>query len=1009
MPVATFDVVQQFRGTQTIDVWAVLSHRDPMGAAREYAFAQRVLTYPAGASIAPKTDARLGSISRPSFALSDRRGQLRGVSLTFDAIDHDYTIRGWLENPNQDNVRNITLAIYIIPEDQRRSEYTPQLLFRGIVKEPEFLADRLVRFVCEDPFTTSFGELVPFFQVNKTTFPNAPTDSLGTVVTPAYGDLADEGGTDDPPEPADEAASGASYGSEFTDDRFNSPRTAGMVFNYENTECRSGLKALGGTAPANVTIGETLANGGVWTDQVGLQHYAGVAFIPDGSDEGDWDPFLPKDWTAIAPLTDAAASLDVSCDTLAGDPAGIYRHYLANKTNNNLNGYKYIDSPTPGVSFTNDNHQTLAPRSRYLVAAWKVGGALSPVSKIIGLTQIGPRLPRVVLSAPPMGATHCVLFLARPGAGAGNVGASVTLSPSDFVLSLEVDASQVNGDGHFYAEIDFDSLGGWTAISGLEAAKLGIIPGVDVGDMYVDDDSGDVSATDASGTMRRMFLFAHGPMQEVAKAALNDTLIADSRYGVDVWLPDKTGWDDIFPARTVTINGDEFTVGFLAGDALATYLAAGTEGRFALNGKGAYTGELGVDDALITSIYDQIAHVANNFTLPPALGQEPYKAGAWKAPAEFADGTVVVNTASVTAVKARAGDADMIPSGDAGAWFLREGITAQELHAQLHVSGGIRGGWQPSGQYRMVLWDPAATPTRRLTEVHDFVARSFSFKPSYTEPGLETVVDYQARYDVIAGAYELADTYDGTNRFGSKRSRDGAVLFRMRRSLAPCGDIARLMVRRFGQPLLTGPLEVAGLHALDVLPGECIAVDHSDGSGQGAKGWRARPVHVDEVAPDADGYRVALVLEDYRAVYPDWLLEELMADLSFGGHRQTSAVDGSDDGEHDWTGEIVPYNHRIVRVPWSLLNGFSATARVQIAVDGGGGRTVAAKIWNVTDDVIVGALSSTHDTADFDERTFSLPEPSPKEDKDYMLLFEGADGAVADDIRGFGLIRLTPA
>lgn len=920
MTVATFERTRQIKGSPAIDVWCELRGKTTTGADTIYRFSQRVLSYPAGSILPPITDERLGTMSQPSFELSDgRRGQLIGVSMTINIVDDDYLVHNWLDNPFQDNFLALQLTIWAIPEDQRRAAILPVPIFRGVVRKPRFLADRVVQLTVEDPFTSTFPDNVPFYEVSKDQFPNAPKESLGTTISPCYGDLTDGGVTTAAPVLQSESISGSKVSPDHIVD----------------TNDRAGYATQGGDIPTATSIVEVPTSSGSFAPWYNDRFYA-MARITDIATgiTGDPENLLPRNCPSIGAVA-ADSTIVVSCANAGAGKS--YSFYLARIFNNIIYWEQRLDSATPTATFTKQDEgigipPTFADKTPgaattdlpsdvpsrtvgFAIRARVTGGYTAFSLPLFSIPGGYGRIARFAVS-PVIGALDYQAIATRDGIGGG------TVALSDWNRQFVVPTSSTNGAGDIVFEYDFRETTG-SSISGIDAPPVaGIVPGVDVG-----------PCIDLNGITWQRFLFSHGDVKEISAGYLNGVMLDESRYGVDVLLPDKTGFDQISATRTIDIGGYTFITGYLRSTALDSFIGADSPSFT--------TTLLGVTDGsgnLLTAILDQIVHVANNFTLT----KTPYVLGSWLGDAVFPDGTVIIDLASVATVKARL-DA-IIPSGQAGAWFYRQSVTAQQLHAEGHISGGFDGSYQPSGQYRVALWERTATPSRSFSETFDIVAGSFSVDPDFDQ--LETVIDYTCKYNMLENQYDQSDTYTyapGVSKYGRKKLQGGEIVnFRFRRQIAPCTEMASLRAQRYGSgPFVLAVFDIIGFHSLNVLSGHCIALDHSDGP------WSNRATRVQSMAPNADGHTISFVVEDYRQASGLVGIEDIMAERSLGGSRENSC--------HTVGGIVRPWDWRPARINGSLVPAsYIRTARLWISTDAG---SVLAKIYDDLSNLIATAGS----------------------------------------------------
>lgn len=844
MSLVVLERTPQFRGAQTIDVWIEIDGQAADGSgAQTFRMAQRVLTYPAGSVFVPVTDDRLGSISAVTRELSDKRGEIRGVACTITLHDHDNFLRAWLDNPYQDVVDKLPVRVWLAPEDQRRAELDPQPYFRGVIQQPSFTAPRLVTLQCEDPFSATFGEPVPFHTIPRAAWPTAPADAIGQTLTPIYGAHTDEPSADAPPTIVVEAANGMSGPS-------------GGVY-------LGGFGDAGGLVPTGVAVIESGAgtlDAAEWFVAVATR-VAGV--------QSEWAPRYFTDGVATAAVsvvTGGASAVVASCDDMGIGVA--YTFFLGRHDAGGYRWIQQIETASPTATFTDSP----ASEADATIANITPGAALCFVS----IKQYVVRRRRAdgwsLVSDPILcicrGWQRNNRFTWALDAGDLEYEVFVTLASTTYYRKFPVPITQLTGGGDVYFEDDQTDTTG-EAISGLRA-PAGMVPGIYVG-----------TRPDLYGRTLYWWLFAHGAIaadaiQSVYVRLADGTItrVFDVSYGLTVFAPGKTGWDQVSAdANFIDIAGVRYTaVAFVLNatdpaqpgydDALAMIQNAHSV-RINVSA--------GVEDVgdgtgtPITALLDQRQHAYRNFVFAATA----YTAGPWATTVPtFADGAPKVDEASLAAAATLAAARF---SSNVGAWFFREALTGQQLEAHFNLNCHTDSFWTRAGALAVAFWWPYTIGTRRFTEALDFVADSFSFQDDRQQ--LETAVPFRCAWSEVGdGAADGAADFQAAGeatasamvlaKYGRKVLSDGPIGFRMRDDATACAELAALRARRYGQPLRLAPATVAGFHALEVVPGETVYIQHREGSGQ--LGWRDRPVRVQSQTLDADGHVVGLVFEDFR-------------------------------------------------------------------------------------------------------------------------------------------------
>lgn len=159
--------------------------------------------------------------------------------------------------------------------------------------------------------------------------------------------------------------------------------------------------------------------------------------------------------------------------------------------------------------------------------------------------------------------------------------------------------------------------------------------------------------------------------------------------------------------------------------------------------------------ALVSNIYDQIAHVMDNFVLDdtPPTGNWNSSIPTWS------DGTAKRDATAYSTAKTAAAAA--MPSGSDGAFMIFEPVSARDLVADLCISGDCDQAFNTAGQHSIYIDSAASSVT--FTESDHIIAGSFRMRG--------------ARQDLQnSGAANCSPTYIAQYAHAAMASEDNVVL-----------------------------------------------------------------------------------------------------------------------------------------------------------------------------------------------------------------------------------------
>lgn len=149
-------------------------------------------------------DARITAWAAITRALSDRMGQLEGMTAGWEESDTDHKWRALLADPTTKYFKNRAFVIRTIDDPSRRALLTPRTIAKGVVRSYDFNPDLRFAVRGQDIITakyasTTSAEQLPRRRIAAVDFPDCPPDALEQPVPWIYGSVSTAPPTATPP------------------------------------------------------------------------------------------------------------------------------------------------------------------------------------------------------------------------------------------------------------------------------------------------------------------------------------------------------------------------------------------------------------------------------------------------------------------------------------------------------------------------------------------------------------------------------------------------------------------------------------------------------------------------------------------------------------------------------------------------------------------------------------------------------------------------------------------
>jgi hypothetical protein len=835
--------------------WLEWTHVDAAGAAKTYVWAPVDLPDPTSYFGGFK-EGRLESFGEFKRALSDKTGQPESAQFSWRATDTDRLIRGLLAGQATRFFVNRMVAIRMISDADRRTQQTPRLVARGVIRKYKPVSGLEFEFTADDFLASrfspsSFDKQVPQRTISTADFPDCPSGNRGKPVPVLYGRLSDAGSSSGAPILTGTPAIGA-----FSDGGYQVAGFGGLTSSVVSSEI--------GTPVVTAASGGTLS-----ADVPNAQYGVMVSGVDAAGRESDPVPYFSDtagrtSFASAAATVNGSQKIQVSWNAATG--AVKYRVYL---------GWYYFGARwsqmietaslscefTKGPSWTQYNVTSadITPGATgipfgffayYAVSAVMADGETAMSAIDFGIVR-GFRRPLRIEWLPVAGALAYRIYR-KPAGGTFDrkweVTAAVTYFDDDLVDT------------------------GVTLITGAPTAS-GIVPLVHVG-----------SRADGSGFIWQAFLLAGHAVKAIDEVYQNGERVDPGNFGVTFAVPGKTGYSSYFAntgsPQYLDINGHRYTLIFVRGPQ-ADGAVDGSK-PLAVNVQGIESTGDGTG-TLITDLLQQYKHALINWFL------QTYQNGAWLAAPTWpvdAGGTMSqVDEGSfdtATAIAAR-----RITGGYLGAWALGVGedaITLRDAIARLNVSADVESGFSRNSQFFVSMFDDGAATSslRSYTQIRDIIADSFDIEDD--PDAVENIVVYSYAWNLKTRTFdhalvEVSDTQAITDLQGEQR-RSSEQKYYCAANATVAADVAarRLLRKKEPERIVTFDTNLRGL-ASEL--GDLITVDHNDGIG--SAGWTARPLRVLRHSTNPSRYRVrlealdvdrilqaAFILGDETAIASSW-------------------------------------------------------------------------------------------------------------------------------------------
>lgn len=189
MPTIAFTLAGEMAGTQVPVAYLVFNSKATDGTVTPFFWGDRPV-----AMDGCYLDPRITSFGQCVRALSDWMGAYQGASFVVTVSDWDHVIGALLESGATKYLAQREAILYLHEDTLRRAGYDPLSVMRGIVKQVDLQANRLVAFTGQDYLTAEFGPLsasasLPRRTFDTTHFPALPAANVGRAEPIVYGSI----------------------------------------------------------------------------------------------------------------------------------------------------------------------------------------------------------------------------------------------------------------------------------------------------------------------------------------------------------------------------------------------------------------------------------------------------------------------------------------------------------------------------------------------------------------------------------------------------------------------------------------------------------------------------------------------------------------------------------------------------------------------------------------------------------------------------------------------------